>query len=110
MKKRRHAADDSVTDERGQDEREVRLRKGAPMIADESVDVIISNCVLNLVRELADSGMTMIIATHEMSFARDVATRAVFMDEGVICEQGSPEEVFDHPRSERTKDFLGHIK
>jgi polar amino acid transport system ATP-binding protein len=53
--------------------------------------------------------MTMMVVTHEMGFARDVAHRVVFMDEGVICEQGTPEAVFDNPENERTQDFLGHI-
>jgi len=65
--------------------------------------------VLDVMRELAQAGMTMIVVTHEMGFARDVADRVVFMDEGVIVEQGSPSEVFNNPQSERTKDFLGHI-
>ncbi|NLG11266.1 MAG: amino acid ABC transporter ATP-binding protein, partial [Coriobacteriaceae bacterium] len=60
-------------------------------------------------RELADGGMTMIVVTHEMGFAREVADRVIFMDEGVIVEQGSPSDVFDNPQSPRTKDFLGHI-
>ena len=53
--------------------------------------------------------MTMIVVTHEMGFARDVADRVVFMDGGVIVEDGTPSEVFDHPKSERTKAFLGNI-
>ena len=65
--------------------------------------------VLDVMKELAAAGMTMLVVTHEMGFARDVASRAVFMDGGVIVEQGTPEEVFDHPKSDRTKDFLGHI-
>ncbi len=65
--------------------------------------------VLDVMKELAKAGMTMLVVTHEMGFARDVATRAVFMDGGVIVEEGSPAEVFDHPQHERTKDFLGHI-
>ncbi|MCL2529214.1 MAG: amino acid ABC transporter ATP-binding protein [Coriobacteriia bacterium] len=65
--------------------------------------------VLDVMRQLAQGGMTMIVVTHEMGFARDVADRAVFMDEGVIVEQGTPEAVFDHPKHDRTKDFLGHI-
>jgi polar amino acid transport system ATP-binding protein len=60
-------------------------------------------------KQLAAGGMTMLVVTHEMGFARDVASRAVFMDGGVIVEEGTPSEVFDHPKSERTKDFLGHI-
>lgn len=65
--------------------------------------------VLDVMRELARDGMTMIVVTHEMGFARDVADRVVFMDGGVIVEEGTPSEVFDHPKSERTKAFLGNI-
>ncbi len=65
--------------------------------------------VLDVMKSLAQNGMTMLVVTHEMGFAREVADRAVFMDEGVIVEQGSPEQVFDSPTSDRTKDFLGHI-
>ena len=65
--------------------------------------------VLDVMKSLAKAGMTMLVVTHEMGFARDVASRAVFMDGGVIVEEGTPSEVFDHPRHERTKDFLGHI-
>ena len=66
--------------------------------------------VLQLMKDVAAEGMTMVVVTHEMGFARDVADRVVFMDGGVIVEQGTPEEVFDHPKSERTKEFLGNIK
>lgn len=62
--------------------------------------------VLNVMRELADAGMTMIVVTHEVRFAREVADRVVFMDEGVIVEQGPPEQVIDNPQHERTKRFL----
>jgi polar amino acid transport system ATP-binding protein len=65
--------------------------------------------VLDVMKQLALGGMTMMVVTHEMGFARDVGTRVVFMDEGVIVEQGTPAEVFDNPQHERTKDFLGHI-
>jgi polar amino acid transport system ATP-binding protein len=65
---------------------------------------------LDVMKELATAGMTMLVVTHEMGFARDVGTRVVFMDEGVIVEEGTPTEVFDNPQNERTKDFLGHIK
>ena len=65
--------------------------------------------VLEVMKSLAKAGMTMMVVTHEMGFARDVADRVIFMDEGLIVEQGTPEEVFDNPQSERTKDFLGHI-
>ena len=66
--------------------------------------------VLEVMKQLALGGMTMLVVTHEMGFARDVATRAVFMDGGVIVEQGPPAAVFDNPQHERTKDFLGHIR
>jgi polar amino acid transport system ATP-binding protein len=65
--------------------------------------------VLNLVRELADFGMTMIIATHEMGFARDVADKICFLDAGVILEEGAPEQIFSEPREERTREFLARI-
>ncbi len=65
--------------------------------------------VLNLIRELAEGGMTMIIATHEMSFARDIASRVCFLDAGVILEEGLPEQIFSAPREERTQQFLVRI-
>ena len=65
--------------------------------------------VLNLVRELADSGMTMIIATHEMSFAKEVADKVCFLDVGVICEEGPPEQIFSNPTEPRTREFLARI-
>lgn len=77
--------------------------------ATSALDPELVRGVLDVMRELARGGMTMIVVTHEMGFAREVADRAVFMDGGIIVEQGSPEEVFDHPQHERTRDFLGHI-
>ena len=65
--------------------------------------------VLEVIRELAVEGMTMLIATHEMSFARDVAHRVCFLDEGVILEQGTPEQIFGAPREPRTQQFLQRI-
>jgi polar amino acid transport system ATP-binding protein len=65
--------------------------------------------VLNVVRELAEGGMTMLIATHEMSFARDVASRVCFLDDGLILEEGTPHEIFERPREERTQQFLERI-
>ncbi len=65
--------------------------------------------VLNLVRELAASGMTMIIATHEMQFAREVADEVCFLDGGVICEHGPPEQIFTEPREPRTREFLARV-
>ena len=65
--------------------------------------------VLDLIREVADDGMTMVIVTHEMGFAREVADRILFMDGGIIAEEGTPEEVFDHPKNERTRQFLNCV-
>jgi polar amino acid transport system ATP-binding protein len=65
--------------------------------------------VLSVIRELADSGMTMLIATHEMSFARDIANRVCFLDDGVILEQGPPDEIFSAPQNARTQQFLQRI-
>ena len=65
--------------------------------------------VLNVIRELAAGGMTMVIATHEMGFARDIAHRICFLDEGVILEEGTPEQIFSQPRQERTQRFLESI-
>jgi polar amino acid transport system ATP-binding protein len=65
--------------------------------------------VLRVVRELAESGMTMLIATHEMGFARDVAHRVCFLDAGVILEQGSPDAIFSSPRQPRTQQFLQRV-
>jgi polar amino acid transport system ATP-binding protein len=65
--------------------------------------------VLDVIRELAAGGMTMLIATHEMGFARDIANRVCFLDEGVILEEGLPEQIFSEPREDRTKRFLERI-
>ena len=65
--------------------------------------------VLNVIRELAEGGMTMLIATHEMSFARDIADRVCFLDDGLILEEGPPEKIFAHPAQRRTQQFLQRI-
>jgi polar amino acid transport system ATP-binding protein len=65
--------------------------------------------VLSLVRELADSGMTMIVATHEMGFAREVADKVCFLDNGIILEEGTPEQIFKDPREPRTREFLARV-
>ena len=65
--------------------------------------------VLTVMKDLANEGLTMIVVTHEMGFAKDVADQVVFMDQGVIVEQGSPEEIFNNPKQERTKAFLSRI-
>ncbi|WP_042351958.1 amino acid ABC transporter ATP-binding protein [Bacillus massiliigorillae] len=62
--------------------------------------------VLKVMKELAQTGLTMLIVTHEMDFAREVSDRVVFMDKGVIAEEGSPEQIFNNPKQERTKEFL----
>ncbi len=66
--------------------------------------------VLAVMKQLAKEGMTMVVVTHEMGFAKEVADRVIFMDGGYIVEQGSPEEIFGQPKHERTKEFLGHLK
>ena len=65
--------------------------------------------VLDVMKELAKSGMTMVVVTHEMGFAREVGTRLLFMDQGIIMEQGHPEEVFSNPQNERTQSFLSKV-
>ncbi|MGE5632427.1 MAG: amino acid ABC transporter ATP-binding protein [Caulobacteraceae bacterium] len=65
--------------------------------------------VLDVMKELAAEGMTMVVVTHEMGFAKEVGSRVLFMDEGRIVEEGSPEEVFNNPQNPRTKDFLGKV-
>ena len=65
--------------------------------------------VLDVMKQLADEGMTMAIVTHEMGFAKEVADRVLFMDEGIILEQGTPDEIFNHPKEARTKDFLSKV-
>ena len=62
--------------------------------------------VLEVMKSLAKSGMTMVVVTHEMGFAREVGTRILFMDGGVILEKGTPSDIFDNPQNDRTKEFL----
>ena len=78
--------------------------------ATSALDPELVRGVLDVMRELAEGGMTMVVVTHEMGFAREVADRVIFMEDGYVVEEGTPEQVFDHPKSERTKDFLGHIQ
>jgi polar amino acid transport system ATP-binding protein len=66
--------------------------------------------VLGVIRRLAKEGMTMLIVTHEMEFARGIATRVFYMDEGVIYEEGTPEQIFDHPRKEKTRAFINRVR
>ena len=66
--------------------------------------------VLSVIRDLAEKGMTMMIVTHEMKFARDVSTRVFFMDQGILYEEGTPEEIFEHPQKENTRSFIKRLK
>ena len=75
-----------------------------------ALDPELTNEVLAVIKELAARDMTMIIVTHEMRFAREVSDKVIFMDDGVICAQGKPEEVFDRPESQRLRDFLGSFQ
>jgi polar amino acid transport system ATP-binding protein len=82
------------------------------MLLDEitsALDPQLVSEVLNLVRELAEVGMTMILATHEMSFAREVADKVCFLDAGVILEEGPPDQIFSSPREPRTREFLARV-
>jgi polar amino acid transport system ATP-binding protein len=83
------------------------------ILFDEPTSALVSTMVsevLAVIRRLAKQGMTMAIVTHEMEFARDVSTRVFYMDQGVIYEEGPPSLLFDSPRRERTKDFIGKVR
>lgn len=82
------------------------------MLFDEptsSLDPEMVGEVLAVMQDLAEKGMTMVVVTHEMGFAKEVADRVIFMDQGIIQEQGTPEAVFDHPQNPRTQDFLRKV-
>ncbi|MBQ8502859.1 MAG: amino acid ABC transporter ATP-binding protein [Clostridia bacterium] len=66
--------------------------------------------VLQVMKQLADEGMTMLVVTHEMAFARDVSNHVVYMNDGIICEEGTPDEVFGNPQKQETKDFLARFR
>ena len=66
--------------------------------------------VLSVMQDLAQNGMTMLVVTHEMAFARDVSSRVVFMNDGVICEEGTPQEIFENPQKQPTRDFLARFR
>ena len=66
--------------------------------------------VLSVMKTLAESGMTMIVVTHEMAFAKDVSTRVIYMNNGVICEEGTPEQIFNDPQKDETKTFLSRFR
>jgi putative lysine transport system ATP-binding protein len=65
--------------------------------------------VLKVMKELAESGLTMLVVTHEMGFAKEVSDRVVFMDKGVIAEEGTPEQIFNNPKEDRTRAFLSRV-
>ncbi len=75
-----------------------------------ALDPELTGEVLKVIKELAEKKMTMIIVTHEMSFARDVSDQVIFMDSGIVLEKGTPTDVFENPKEERTKQFLGMIE
>ena len=75
-----------------------------------ALDPELTGEVLAVMRQLANEGMTMLVVTHEMAFARDVSTRVVFMNDGVICEQGTPQEIFENPQKQPTRDFLARFR
>ena len=66
--------------------------------------------VLSVMRKLADEGLTMVVVTHEMAFARDVSSRVIFIDQGVIAEEGTPADIFEHAKQKRTQDFLSRFR
>ena len=82
------------------------------MLFDEptsALDPQLTNEVLNVMKQLAEEKMTMIVVTHEMSFARDVSNKVIFMDKGQVIEEGNPQEVFSNPKNPRTIEFLGSV-
>ena len=74
-----------------------------------ALDPELTGEVLNVMQQLAEAHMTMIVVTHEMSFAREVANKILFMNGGIILEEGEPEDIFEHPKNDRTKEFLSSI-
>ncbi len=83
------------------------------MLFDEptsALDPEITNEVLKVIKSLADDNMTMIIVTHEMAFAKNVSDRIIFMDDGIIAEEGEPSEIFSNPKSERLREFLSNVR
>ena len=74
-----------------------------------SLDPVMVGEVLEVMKELAAEGMTMVVVTHEMGFAKEVGDRVLFVDGGYILEEGTPEQIFDHPKEERTQSFLSKI-
>ena len=75
-----------------------------------ALDPAMTSEVFSIIKSLADEGMTMLIVTHEMKFAREISNRVFYMDEGIIYEEGTPEEIFDHPEKEKTRQFVKHLR
>ena len=75
-----------------------------------ALDPELTGEILKVIKELAAEKMTMVVVTHEMAFARDISDRVIFMDDGIIAEEGTPDEVFNHPKNERTKRFLARFE
>jgi ABC-type polar amino acid transport system ATPase subunit len=112
-----HRADHKPAQMSGGEQQRVAIARALAMhpklmLFDEptsSIDVELIHEVLEVMVKLADEGMTMIVVTHEMGFAKEVADRVIFMDQGLIIETGSPSEVFEHPQHERTQSFLSKV-
>jgi len=112
-----HRADHKPAQMSGGEQQRVAIARALAMhpklmLFDEptsSIDVELIHEVLDVMVKLADEGMTMIVVTHEIGFAKEVADRVIFMDQGLIIETGSPSEVFEHPQQERTQSFLSKV-
>jgi glutamine transport system ATP-binding protein len=112
-----HRADHKPAQMSGGEQQRVAIARALAMhpklmLFDEptsSIDVELIHEVLDVMVKLADEGMTMIVVTHEIGFAKEVADRVIFMDQGLIIESGSPSEVFEHPQHERTQSFLSKV-
>ncbi|HWQ22380.1 MAG TPA: amino acid ABC transporter ATP-binding protein [Clostridia bacterium] len=112
-----HRADHKPAQMSGGEQQRVAIARALAMhpklmLFDEptsSIDVELIHEVLDVMVRLADEGMTMIVVTHEMGFAKEVADRVIFMDQGLIIETGTPSEVFEHPQHERTQSFLSKV-
>lgn len=112
-----HRADHKPAQMSGGEQQRVAIARALAMhpklmLFDEptsSIDVELIHEVLDVMVKLADEGMTMIVVTHEMGFAKEVADRVIFMDQGLIIETGTPAEVFEHPQCERTQSFLSKV-
>ena len=85
------------------------MNESDAVMTTSSLDPEMVGEVLDLIKKLVEDGMTMVIVTHEMGFAREVATRVFFMDEGIILEDDTPERIFTNPQNPRTKNFLAKV-